>query len=49
MSVYLDSSIPSDHISLELEGYKLVCADHPLIMLNEVEFVFTIRNLYELG
>ena len=46
---YLDSSIPSDHVSLELEGYKLVCADHPLIMLNEVEFVFTIRNLYELG
>ena len=46
---HLDSSIPSDHVSLELEGYKLVCADHPLIMLNEVEFVFTIRNLYELG
>ena len=29
MSVYLDSSIPSDHVSLELEGYKLNCADHP--------------------
>ena len=26
---YLDSSIPSDHVSLELEGYKLVRADHP--------------------
>ena len=26
---YLDSSIPSDHVSLELEGYKLVSADHP--------------------
>ena len=25
----LDSSIPSDHLSLELEGYKLVRADHP--------------------
>ena len=25
---YLDSSIPSDHVSLELEGYKLVRADH---------------------
>ena len=27
--VYLDSSIPSDHVSLELEGYNLVLADHP--------------------
>ena len=27
--IYLDSSIPSDHVSLELEGYKLVRADHP--------------------
>ena len=26
---YLGSSIPSDHISLELEGNKLVLADHP--------------------
>ena len=26
---YLDTMIPSDHISLDLEGYKLVCADHP--------------------
>ena len=26
---YLESSIPSDHISLELEGYNLVPADHP--------------------
>ena len=26
---YLGSSIPSDHVSLELEGYKLVCAYHP--------------------
>ena len=26
---YLDSSIPSDHVSLELEGYMLVRADHP--------------------
>ena len=26
---YLDSSIPLDHVSLELEGYKLVSADHP--------------------
>ena len=26
---YLDSSIPPDHVSLELEGYKLVHADHP--------------------
>ena len=26
---YLDSSIPSDHVSLELEGYKLVRADYP--------------------
>ena len=26
---FLDSSIPSDHVSLELEGYKLVRADHP--------------------
>ena len=26
---YLDSSIPSDNASLELEGYKLVRADHP--------------------
>ena len=26
---YLDSSIPSDHVSLELEGYKLVRADNP--------------------
>ena len=25
---YRDSSIPSDHVSLELEGYKLVRADH---------------------
>ena len=25
---YLDCSIPSDHVSLELEGYKLVRADH---------------------
>ena len=26
---YLDSSIPSDHVCLDLEGYKLVRADHP--------------------
>ena len=26
---YLDSSIPSDHVSLDLEGHKLVCTDHP--------------------
>ena len=26
---FLDSSIPSNHVSLELEGYKLVRADHP--------------------
>ena len=26
---YLDSAIPSDHVSLELEGCKLVRADHP--------------------
>ena len=26
---YLDSPIPSDHVSLELDGYKLVRADHP--------------------
>ena len=26
---YLDSSIPSDHVSLELEGYNLVRAEHP--------------------
>ena len=26
---YLDSSIPSDHVSLELKGYKLVRTDHP--------------------
>ena len=26
---YLDSSILSDHICSDLEGYKLVCADHP--------------------
>ena len=26
---YLDSLIPPDHVSLELEGYKLVRADHP--------------------
>ena len=25
---YLDSSIPPDHVSLELEGYKLVRTDH---------------------
>ena len=24
-----DSSILSDHVSLDLEGYKLVQADHP--------------------
>ena len=26
---YLDSSMPSVQVSLDLEGYKLVCADHP--------------------
>ena len=26
---YLDSSIPTDHVSLELDGYKLVRANHP--------------------
>ena len=26
---YLDSSIASDHVLLELEGYKLVRAEHP--------------------
>ena len=26
---FLDSSIPPDHVSLELEGYKVVRADHP--------------------
>ena len=26
---YLDSSIPSDYVSLDLVGYKLVRADHP--------------------
>ena len=26
---YLDSLILSDHVSLELDGYKWVCADHP--------------------
>ena len=26
---YLDSSIPSDRVSLDLEGYKLVHTDHP--------------------
>ena len=26
---YLDSSIPSDDVSLELKGYKLVRTDHP--------------------
>ena len=26
---YLDSSIPSDHVCVDLEGYKVVCADHP--------------------
>ena len=44
---YLDSSIPSDHVSLELEGYKLFVQTN-LIMLNEVEFLYTIRNLYQL-
>ena len=44
---YLDSSIPSDHVSLELEGYKLFVRTN-LIMLNEVEFLYTIRNLYQL-
>ena len=45
---YLDSSIPSDHVSLELEGYKVVCADDT----NNVKrggFVSTITNLYQLG
>ena len=27
--IYLDSSIPSDHVFSDLEGCKLVCADHP--------------------
>ena len=27
--IYLDFSIPSDHVSLELGGYTLVRADHP--------------------
>ena len=26
---YLDSSKPSDHVCLDLEGYKLVRSDHP--------------------
>ena len=26
---YLDTSMPSDHVSLDLEGYKLVQANHP--------------------
>ena len=26
---YLDSSITSDHVCLDLEGYQLVRADHP--------------------
>ena len=26
---YLDYSIPSDHVSLDLEGYKMFCEDHP--------------------
>ena len=26
---YVDSSILSDHVWLDFEGYKLVCADHP--------------------
>ena len=25
---YLDYSIPSDHVSLDLEGYKMFRADH---------------------
>ena len=44
---YLDSSLPSDHVSLELEGYKLFVQTN-LIMLNKVEFLYTIRNLYQL-
>ena len=46
--IYLDSSIPSDYVSLDLEGYNLVCADHP----NNVKrsgVCVTIRNLYQLG
>ena len=46
---YRDSSIPSDHNSLDLESYKLFCTDHPYIKLNQVEIVFTIRNLCQLG
>ena len=45
---YLDTMIPSDHISLDLEGYKLVCADHPS-NVKKVEFVCTISNLYQSG
>ena len=26
---YLDSSIPSDYLSLDLKGYRLIRADHP--------------------
>ena len=40
--------IPSDHVSLELEGYNWF-VQTILIVLNEVEFVFTITNLYQLG
>ena len=41
---YLDSSILSDQVSLDLEGYKLVHTDHPNnVKLNKVEFAFMIR------
>ena len=45
---YLDSSVPLDQVSLDWRAISWF-AQTILIMLNEVEFVFTIRNLYQTG
>ena len=42
---YLDSSIPSDYLSLDLEGYKLVHADHPNNVIRGVVCIYYKESL----
>ena len=42
---YLDSSISTEEKSLIIDGYALLCADHPSDT-KKVEFACIIKNLY---
>ena len=42
---YLDSSISTEEKSLIIDGYALLCADHPS-NTKKVEFAYIIKNLY---